>query len=185
MGMPDLLQPTYWTAEMVRALPDDGWRHEVVHGELLLTPAPRLWHQELVGRLYVALHRYLEREAVGHLLLSPADISWDEDTLVQPDLFVADRAEVRTLDWTSVRTLLLVAEVLSPATRRHDRFAKRRRYQEAGVASYWIVDPDTRSVEVWTPADLFPAIERQRVSWQPAGARERLDLELPELFRPL
>ena len=29
-----------WTADEVRALPDDGNRYEVVEGELLLTPAP-------------------------------------------------------------------------------------------------------------------------------------------------
>ena len=40
MGM---AAPTYWTAEMVRQLPDDGNRYEVVYGELLVTPAPR-WH---------------------------------------------------------------------------------------------------------------------------------------------
>src|SRR5438034_10080720 len=52
MGM---VAPVYYTADMVRALPDDGNRYEVVHGELLVTPAPRLWHQKLVGRLYSAL----------------------------------------------------------------------------------------------------------------------------------
>jgi hypothetical protein len=37
MGM---AAPTYFTADMVRALPDDGNRYETVHGELLVTPAP-------------------------------------------------------------------------------------------------------------------------------------------------
>jgi hypothetical protein len=46
---------TYWTAEMVRQLPDDGNRYEVVHGELLVTPAPRLNHQLLVTRASLAL----------------------------------------------------------------------------------------------------------------------------------
>ena len=185
MGMPDLPTPTYWTAEMVRALPDDGRRYEVVHGELLVTPAPRVWHQELVGRLYLALSRYLMEEPVGHLFFSPADISWDRDTLVQPDLFVADLAEARTLDWTAIRSLRFVAEVLSPSTARHDRFAKRRRYQEAGVATYWIVDPDTRTVEVWTPTDLFPLIEGETLTWHPIGASRPFTLLLPDLFRPL
>jgi len=52
MGM---VAPVYYTADMVRALPDDGNRYEVAHGELLVAPAPRLWHQKLVGRLYSAL----------------------------------------------------------------------------------------------------------------------------------
>ncbi len=30
--------PAYYTADMVRAMPDDGNRYETVHGELLVTP---------------------------------------------------------------------------------------------------------------------------------------------------
>jgi Uma2 family endonuclease len=66
------------------------------------------------------------------------------------------RGAARTLTWSRVRTLLLVAEVLSPSTARNDRFLKRLRYREAGVPLYWVVDGDARAVEVWTPADDFP-----------------------------
>src|SRR5690348_5281876 len=111
MGM---AAPIYYTADMVRALPDDGTRYEVVYGELLVTPAPRTWHQVLVKRLGVALEIYLQRHPVGELLHAPADISWGTDVLVQPDVFVVDPDEARTLDWNRMRTLLLVAEVLSP-----------------------------------------------------------------------
>ena len=31
-----------WTADEVRAIPDDTRRYEVIDGELLVTPAPRL-----------------------------------------------------------------------------------------------------------------------------------------------
>jgi hypothetical protein len=51
MGMPEILTPVYWTADMARRLPNDGNRYEVVYGELLVTPAPRLWHQQLVSRV--------------------------------------------------------------------------------------------------------------------------------------
>ncbi len=93
--------------------------------------------------------------------------------------------EARTLDWREMTTLLLAVEVLSPSTARADRFTKRRLYQEVGVPTYWIVDPDRRCVEVWTPAAAFPAIEWAAVSWRPAGAAEALTLRLEELFRPL
>lgn len=185
MGMPDLLSPTYWTAAMVRALPEDGTRRELVHGELLVTPAPRAWHQEVVFRLARRLADYLDRERVGHLMLAPADISWDLGTLVQPDLFVAELAEARTLDWSRMRHLLLVAEVLSPATARHDRFPKRRRYQEAGVEDYWIVDLDRQFVEIWHPEDQLPRVESLQLTWLPAGAAHPFLLSLEELFRPL
>lgn len=182
MGM---AAPAYYTADMVRAMPDDGNRYEVVYGELLVTPSPRLWHQVLVKRLAVALEVYLRRHPVGELLHAPADISWGSDVLVQPDVFVADRDEARGLAWSGIRTLLLVAEVLSPSTAKGDRFLKRLRYREAGVNLYWIVNGDDRSVEVWTPADEFPAFERERLVWQPAGAREHFTLPLEDLFRPI
>jgi len=175
--------PTYWTAEMVRHLPDDGKRYEVVHGELLVTPAPRFDHQLLVSRLAVALAQYLEQEPVGIMLTSPADISWGRDVLVQPDVFVVSREEAKSRDWSRIRALLLVIEVLSPGTARADCFTKRYRYQEAGVPLYWVVDGEGQRVEVWTPAAELPAIETQRVVWHPAGAAEAFTLELAELFR--
>jgi hypothetical protein len=39
MGM---AAPVYYTAEMVRALPEDGNRYEAVFGELLVTPSPKV-----------------------------------------------------------------------------------------------------------------------------------------------
>jgi Uma2 family endonuclease len=183
MGM---AAPTYWTAEMVRQLPDDGNRYEVVYGELLVTPVPRLSHQLLVSRLAVAVAGYLEHEPVGIMLTSPADISWGlRDVLVQPDVFVIPPNEARTGDWTRLRSLLLVIEVLSPSTARADRFTKRRRYQEAGVPLYWIVDGEEQRVEVWTPDATFPVIETERLVWHRAGAGRPFTLELAELFRPI
>ena len=150
MGMPDLLQPIYWTADMVRALPEDGSRYEVVHGELLVTPSPRLIHQLVVGRLAHALAAYLGRELVGQVFHAPADISWAGDTLVQPDVFVASLDEARSMDWSCIQHLLLVIEVLSPSTARQDRFTKRLRYREAGIPdSTRIIDPEARQAEVW------------------------------------
>jgi Uma2 family endonuclease len=185
MGMPDLLQPTYWTADMVRALPEDGSRYEVVHGELLVTPSPRLIHQLVVGRLAHALAAYLEREPVGQVFHAPADISWAGDTLVQPDVFVASLDEARSMDWSRIQHLLLVIEVLSPSTARQDRFTKRLYYREAGVPMYWIVDPETGQVEVWDLNASSPRMERERLEWSPAGARDQFQLGLAELFKPL
>lgn len=182
MGM---ASPLYYTADMVRALPADGNRYEVVYGELVVTPAPRLWHEIVQRRLLVALDLYLRRCPVGEVLGSRGDISWGPDVLVSPDVFVVPVEEARTLDWDRVRHLLLVAEVLSPASAGYDRFLKRRRYQEAGVPLYWIVDGDAEQVEVWRPADTFPRFERERLAWHPPGAAEPFSLALAELFRPL
>ncbi|HEY4100389.1 MAG TPA: Uma2 family endonuclease [Gemmatimonadales bacterium] len=66
-----------FTADDVRALPDDGKRYETVHGELLVSPTPRDRHQVVVGRLYLALGNYLVDHGIEWLLMSPSDISFD------------------------------------------------------------------------------------------------------------
>ena len=182
MGM---AAPLYYTADMVRALPEDGNRYEVVYGELLVTPAPTAWHEVLQRRLLVALDQYLRGSGIGEVLGSRADISWGEDVLVSPDVFVVPLAQARTLDWARMRDLLLVAEILSPSSVRHDRFIKRRRYQEARIPLYWIVDPEERRAEIWTPGDTLPRFEHQILTWHPEGAAETFSLPLSELFRPL
>jgi len=182
MGM---AAPVYYSAEMVRNLPDDGNRYETVHGELLVTPAPRAWHQVLVMRLASPLDRYLRGCSLGQVLTSPADVSWGPNILVQPDVFVVPLHEARTLTWSHMRTLLLAIEVLSPSTTRSDRFTKRRLYQEVGVPLYWMVDGDHELVEVWTPEAALPVVERERVTWMPAGADRPFALDLRVLFQPI
>jgi Uma2 family endonuclease len=183
MGMP--LPASFYTADMVRALPDDGKRYEAVHGELLVTPAPRPVHQRVLGRLYFALEQFLRAHPVGELLSSPADISWSEDTLVQPDLFVVHPEEAGAREWTGIQRLLLVVEVASPSTARADRYTKRRLYQEVGIPLYWWVDAEARLVEIWTPEALFPNEQREFLLWTPPGANAAFRLPLAELFRGL
>lgn len=175
------LAPDYYTADMVRAMPDDGKRYEVVWGELLVTPAPVKRHQRVVGRLYAALHAYCARTNVGEAFTSPADISWDSDSLVQPDVFVV-APEHANHEWKDIRHLRLVVEVLSPSTASHDRFQKRKLYQENGVETLWLVDAERGLVETWTPEQMFPVVATERVIWQPAGADDELVVELAELL---
>ena len=183
MGMS--AQPVYVTADMVRAMPDDGMRHETVYGEHQVSPTPRLLHQLVVHRLTHLIERYLAAQPVGLVFGNGGDISWGPDSLVVPDILVAPQREVRTLDWKNVRTLLLVVEVLSPSNPRWDRFTKRHLYQEAGVPLFWIIDADRRSVEVWTPGARFPAVTDTELRWYPSGATSECIISLQELFRPV
>ena len=182
MGMPQPIAD--WSVERVLALPDDGNRYEVVDGELLVSPAPTLLHQRAIGRLYLRLDPFVTAQRVGYVFLAPADIEFDERTLVQPDLFVAPLAEGRQpRSWKEIRQLLLAIEVLSPSTARADRQIKRRRYQRHGVAEYWIVDLEARLVECWTPADERPLILTDRLEWRPSAEVSPLSLDLVEFFR--
>ena len=181
MGMPQT--ETRWTAELVRALPDDGKRYELVSGELVVTPAPAPLHQRLVTAMIHQMDAYLRRTGVGRLLTSPADMAFGEDEILQPDLFVLPaslRPQFST--WSEVTSLLLAVEILSPSTARYDRIVKRRRYQRAGTPEYWIVDPDARVIERWSSNDERPEVASEVIEWQPAPDTPALLLDLPALF---
>lgn len=181
MGMPETMER--WTAASVRALPDDGKRYEVVDGELLVTPSPRFDHQEAVARLWQLLDGYVRALHLGHAVMSPADIELDPHTLVQPDVFVVPLvAGKRPRNWSDIETLMLAVEVLSPSTARADRTVKRRRYQRADFAEYWVVDVDARLVERWRPSDSRPEVLSDVLSWQPDPAVAALHIDVSGFF---
>lgn len=172
-----------WTRDMVLALPDDRHRYELVDGELLVTPSPRGVHQRAVLALALVLGPWVREHGIGALALSPADLDFGGGQLLQPDLFVgAMRNGQEPVEWEDFGVPILVIEVLSPATARHDRVVKRRCYQRAGVPVYWVVDLDARIVEVWTPEAEMPTIAVDQLVWQPDPAQEPLVIGLRELF---
>lgn len=183
MGMPQSATPTRWTAEMARALPDDGNRYEVVDGELLVTPAPAELHQRAVSLLHVELALYARAHGFGEALTSPADLELDTYGMVQPDIFVQGLVDGRlSRGWNTGAPLLLVVEVLSPGTARADRTTKRRRYQRAGIPEYWIVDLDARVIERWRPGDERPEVLGETLTWLAPGTASPLVIGLAPLF---
>ena len=181
MGMPDLVRR--WTREEVLALPDDGNRYELVDGELLVSPSPRMIHQIALRALFLRLDPFVTRHRLGTTLWAPADLDLGRGYVVQPDLFVVSEAGTRKLlDWRDCGVPSFIAEVLSPSTGRGDRKVKRPAYQRAGVGEYWIVDPDSRTVERWQATDARPEICLVRAAWQPKPDIDPFELDLGEYF---
>jgi Uma2 family endonuclease len=177
MAMPAAPAPIS-TIEELLALPDDGLRHELLDGVHVVTPAPEYPHQGVLGEFFFALRKALEGQDELMVLMSPADIVLSPRTLVQPDVFVIRKpANVRLTRWRDVGIPLLAIEFLSPSTAARDRGAKRRIYQHAGVAEYWIVDLDARLVERWRPTDERPEILTETLRW------DAVVIDLPLLFR--
>lgn len=175
-----------WTVDMLQTLPEDGQRHEVIDGELFVTPAPSWRHQHAVAQLTLLLTGYVERWRVGLVLVAPADVTFSRITNVQPDVFVAPLVDGRLpAVWAEVGRLLLAVEVRSPSSARTDREVKRRLYQREGVPEYWIVDDEARCIERWRPGDTRPEILSDRMSWLPEGTAEPFEISLPEFFTGL
>jgi Uma2 family endonuclease len=181
MGMP-AVSPEITTIDALLALPDDGMRHELLDGVHAVTPSPVLLHQVMLREIEHRIAAALARQDRFQVLWSPADIVLGPRILVQPDLFVIDVPSGKHLrSWADVGVPVLAVEILSPGTAVRDRGAKRRIYQRAGVAEYWIVDLDARLIERWRPGDERPEILDDRLVWQ-VGELPGATFELRALF---
>jgi Uma2 family endonuclease len=182
MSMPMLKRR--WTVDDLEDLPDDGNRYEIIDGELFVTPAPSLNHQEAVSRLYRMLAAYLDAHpGIGHAYFSPADVSFSRTRSVQPDVFVVPlSAGRRPRRFEEVGRLLLAVEVLSPSTGRADRVKKRIMFRDEGTPEYWVVDLDSRTFERSTPADARIERSDDRITWHPSGATSALTIDIADYF---
>jgi len=184
MGMPAEARRR-WTAHEVAEMQREDCafpRFELVDGDLLVTQAPTPRHQSIAAALFVRIYDYVNLSGRASALMSPADIRLDSDTTVQPDIFVYPRESEPIGDWSSIRSLLLAVEVLSPSTQRQDRTIKRAFYQRHGVSEYWIVDAEAEQIERWLPDSSLPSIHDSRLEWQPAFADVALVIDVANLF---
>lgn len=119
-------------------LPEGPPHPELIDGVLLVQGSPRPRHARAVRHLVLALAGACPRR----LEVIPGGLEWviDDRTMLVPDVMVVDPTTVDD-DEGLLAPPLLVVEVLSPSTRRHDLVHKRRAYADGGCPGYWIVDP--------------------------------------------
>jgi Uma2 family endonuclease len=136
------------TYEDLCRLPEDDLRHEIIRGEHVVTPSPRVVHQMMVTRLILELGRVLGIR--GTVFAPSPDIRFAGEDVLVPDLIFVSRS----FTMQSPERYLsggpdLVVEVLSPGTAARDRTVKREIYEAGGVKEYWIVDIDAGTIEVY------------------------------------
>ena len=180
MAMP--APTTEWTLEMLHALPDDGKRYELVDGELLVSPTPSPAHQRVSFELAQVLAPWARQHGL-EVCIAPFAITFSPRRGLQPDIFVVPLVEGRRPQAPQeFARLVLAIEVLSPSTARYDRVVKRPVYLEQGVAEYWIVDPDSRTVERWWRGQGRPEVLDTTLGCTPPGGPAALEIDLVEMF---
>ena len=130
------------------SLPDDGRRHELYEGELVVTPSHETPHQVLLRNLCVPLYLFVKQHGLGTVLFAPLDVIFTDDTVLEPDLLFISRARLAQLGRRGMEAAPdLVVEILSPSTARRDLTRKRALYAKHRVPEYWIVDPDDETLD--------------------------------------
>ncbi|WP_373067402.1 Uma2 family endonuclease, partial [Gemmatimonas sp.] len=129
---------TVWTVADLEAIPDDGHRYEILHGELLVTSLSPTGPQRSAMRLTVLTVMWC-RAHTGWTVLAPRSVHISETTWLEPDLALYAAQESADPSWREMPPPLLVVDVLSPSTRRRDRHRKRPTYLAHGVGELWLV----------------------------------------------
>ena len=147
------VRPKEWTYEEFMALPEGGpLRYEIIDGELTMTPAPNTRHQEISGNLFAMIHLFLSRNPLGKVFSAPYDVILSHDPLraVEPDLVVVSRERLSSIGEKNIEGAPdLLVEILSEGTEKRDRREKFSLYERSGVSEYWIVDPESQTVQVF------------------------------------
>jgi Uma2 family endonuclease len=124
-------------------------RFERIGGTEYAMSSPGYRHQEILLAIGAQL-REKTRGSGCSPVIAPFDVypfydRGDEDTVVQPDIFLAcDRSKLRENRYNGAPRFIV--EILS-SNRSHDMVTKLNLYQKAGVLEYWIVDPGAEDAE--------------------------------------
>ena len=73
------------TVEVLDLMPDDGNIYELIDGELTVSRAPGLKHQQIVSRIIVIIEKFLEDTPSGILVPAPGVLLSDFSGVI-PDL---------------------------------------------------------------------------------------------------
>jgi Uma2 family endonuclease len=179
---PDQLPRHGWTAAAVRKLPRDGNRYECIDGVLHVSPPPRIDHERVGRELFIQLYHYVERHNIGEVWLAQGELTLDPRTRVIPDIFFTPGYPPRRTKWKDMRHVDLAIEILSPSSEEWDRVVKRDRYRRYGIAEYWIVDADLRTVERWTPTATRAELVTESTVWTPRAGVPPYVVDWPTVF---
>ena len=130
----------------------DDVRYELLDGVQYAIAAPLPIHQDICRELALIIGNFLKGKSCK-LYFAPFDVRLNADTtdddVVQPDLVVI--CDLSKLDKRSYKgSPDIVIEITSPSTAHIDRFNKFQKYLQAKVPEYWIVEPESRIVSVFT-----------------------------------
>lgn len=128
--------------------------HELIDGDLIVTPPPSTGHQRAAFRVALLLNQLIADRDAGEVFIAPTGLRLSETTVLEPDVMLVLDEDACTVEPAYVDgTPSLVVEVLSPGTVKRDTTEKRRIYENARVRELWFVDPTRQTLTILSLID--------------------------------
>ena len=151
-----------WSDEELEGLPKDGYKYELLDGELIMSPV-HARHGKICVRLVILLGTFVERHKLGDVYDSSTGFRLAPDLLLSPDVSFVSKARSKKILLAPDKFLQgapdLAIEVLSPSDRMKQVHRKLDHYFEHGVRLVWWVDWTKEQVHIYTP-DSVSALTR-------------------------
>ncbi len=147
---------TLMTADELLHLPDDGWRYELVAGELIKMAPAGGEHGYVGNRAQDRLNTFLKEQGLGGAVFASETgfrIGHDPDTVRAPDVAYVAPARLEQARVAGYPDLApdLVVEVISPGDSAGEVHEKVMEWLAAGTRLIWLLYPRRRSAIVHRP----------------------------------
>lgn len=146
-----------WTDEHLEALPKDGYKRELLDGELIMSPV-HANHSMVCSRLLILLGLYAQRNKLGEVYDSSLGCRLSESLLLSPDVSFVSKARLKKIFVAPDKFLYgapdLVVEVFSPSDRLTQTNRKLDHYFEHGTRLAWLVNWQKEQVHIYTPDNI-------------------------------
>jgi Uma2 family endonuclease len=148
---------TRYTADELLRMPDDGYRYELVRGELIKMSPAGFLHGAIIARLTARVEQYVEQHNLGFVTGAETGylIEQHPDTVRAPDIGFVSRERIEE---TGLPRAFypgapdLAVEVVSPNDTAAEVDDKAQAWLAGGTQLVWNVQPITRIVEIYRPA---------------------------------
>lgn len=154
-----LSNPLRWTIRDLDAMPDDGgWkRYEIIDGELFVSRAPHIRHQDVGGNIYFELGSWSRQTQLGKPFQTPGVIFTPTDAVIPDVVWISRERLINAVDEVGHLTVApeLMVEVLSPGetNEQRDKEVKLKLYSLHGVQEYWIINWQLKTLGIYRRTD--------------------------------
>ncbi|NEO84134.1 MAG: Uma2 family endonuclease [Spirulina sp. SIO3F2] len=147
-----------WNIHDLAGFPENGNRYEIIDGELVVTRAPHVRHQDIAGRIYALLLNWSLQTQHGLPYFAPGVVFSPEDATIPDVVWASNDCRANGLDAAGhfTRAPELAIEVLSLTAQDQDRDrrTKLKLYTVYGVREYWIVDRQACTIEIYQQQNM-------------------------------
>lgn len=157
---------------------------EFINGEIIVQSPAKFRHTKSIANLLTLLHAFVSSRGLGvvgqeKMLVALSRNDYEPDVCyfaeAKAKLFIGDQMKFLAPD--------LIVEVLSPSTEEIDRTVKFQDYAAHDVSEYWIVDPETETVEQYVLAgDRYELLMKSRTGTLSSAAIQGLEIPVRAVF---